>query len=300
MFARLFSHFLSCSQNAFAGKTHAVAASLCCALALSTANTALAQEGLSLDCIVEPEMTIELSSAIDGVAREITVDKSARIEKGQTLVMLESGIEQSKVALARKRSEMNEDIEAARIEYHLARRKRDRIIELFNKKSVPSFEKDEAVTNTSLAHVELKKARHQHELAMLELERAEADLALRTLTSPIDGIVVERFINPGESVKDKPLLKLAQVDPMRVEIIADSSLFGLIKEGTEAEIIIEGPKESEHSAAVTLVDGLVDAASGTFGIRLQLPNPEGNVVGGLKCKAIFNIKPPPGVYLGGF
>lgn len=267
---------------------------------LLSAQAASGKDGLSLDCIIEPEMTIELSSPIDGVAREITVDKSARIKKGQALVMLEAGIEQSKVALARKRATMKEDIESARIEYHLARRKRARIIELFNKKSVPSFEKDEAETNASLAHVELKKARHQQELAQLELARAEADLALRTLTSPIDGIVVERFINPGESVKDKPLLKLAQIDPMRVEIIADSSLFGLIKEGLEAEIIIEGPTETVHSAAVTLVDGLVDAASGTFGIRLQLPNPVGDVVGGLKCKAIFDIKPPPGVYLGGF
>lgn len=276
-------------------------AALClAALALALPSTAHSENGLSLDCIVEPEMTIELSSAIDGVVRSVPVDKSARIEKGQTLVMLESGIQQSKVALARKRSEMKEDIESARIEYHLAKRKRDRIVELFNKKSVPSFEKDEAVTNTSLAHVELKKARHQQELAKLELERAEADLALRTLTSPIDGIVVERFINPGESVKDKTLLKLAQVDPMRVEILADSSLFGLIKEGTEAEIIIEGPTETQHTAAVTLVDGLVDAASGTFGIRLQLPNPSGDVVGGLKCKAVFNVKPPPGMYTGGF
>lgn len=264
------------------------------------ATAAYANDGLSLDCIIEPEMTIELSSAIDGVAREITVDKSARIKKGQTLVMLEAGIEQSKVALARKRADMKEDIESARIEYLLAKHKRDRIIELFKKKSVPSFEKDEAVANASLAHVELKKARNNQELATLELARAEADLALRSLTSPIDGIVVERFINPGESVKDKPLLKLAQVDPMRVEIIADSSLFGLINEGTEAEIVIEGPTETTHTAAVTLVDGLVDAASGTFGIRLQLPNPVGEVVGGLKCKAIFDIKPPPGVYLGGF
>lgn len=275
-------------------------AAICAITGLGFGSHAQAKEGLTLDCIIEPEMTIELSSSIDGVVREVAVDNSDTVTKGQPLVMLESSIEEAAVALARKRADMGEDIESARIEYHLARRKRDRVIELFNKKSIPSFEKDEAVTAASLAHVELKKARHRQELAQLELARAEADLALRSLTSPIDGIVVDRFINPGESVKDKPLLTLAQVDPMRVEIIADSTLFGLISEGTEATILIEGPTETEHEAAVTLVDGLVDAASGTFGIRLHLPNPAGEIVGGLKCQATFNIKPPPGAYLGGF
>jgi len=93
---------------------------------------------------------------------------------------------------------------------------------------------------------------------------------------------------------------LQQINPLRVEILADSALFGLIKKGDEAEIIIEGPTETSQFAKVSLVDGLVDAASGTFGVRLELPNPDGDIVGGLKCRAVFPIEPPPGVYLGGF
>ena len=80
---------------------------------------------------------------------------------------------------------------------------------------------------------------------------------------------------------------------MRVEIIAGSELFGQIKEGMAAEIIIEGPQETSHPAIVSLVDSLVDAASGTFGIRLKLPNPEHDIVGGLKCKALFKLPNAP-------
>ena len=77
---------------------------------------------------------------------------------------------------------------------------------------------------------------------------------------------------------------------MRVEIIAYSELFGLIETGMEAEIIVEGPTETRHRALVTVVDGIVDAASGTFGVRLSLPNTDSTVVGGLKCRAVFHSK----------
>ena len=271
--------------------------------ALSTALASpglLAEDKLSLDCIVEPEMTIELSSAVDGVVSEVLVDKADNILQDQVLIRLEASTQQAAVALAKSRAEMEEDVQSARLAFGLAKRKRDRVLELFQKKSVPGFEKDEAVTAANIARVELHKAENQKKLAQLELERAEAELSLRSLKSPVRGIVVERFVHPGESVNDKPLLKLAQINPLRVEILADSALFGLINEGDEAEIIIEGPAETSHFAKVSLVDGLVDAASGTFGVRLSLPNPDGDIVGGLKCRAVFPIKPPPGVYLGGY
>ncbi len=108
------------------------------------------------------------------------------------------------------------------------------------------------------------------------------------LKSPIDGVVMDRYVNPGESVDDRPLLKLAKIDPMRVEIIAYSDYFGVIEPGMEADIVIEGPSESRRTATVSVVDSVVDSASGTFGVRLLLPNPDNRVIGGLKCTAEFS------------
>ena len=235
-------------------------------------------------------MTIELSSAIDGVVATVAVDKSDRITRGQVLVTLESSVEEAVVALARARADMQEEIEAKRIQRDLANSKKERVLELFRKKSIPGFEKDEVVAEAALAELELKRAYSNQKLAALELDRASADLQLRSLISPIDGVVIDRYVHPGESVKDRPLLKIAEVDPMRVEIIAYSELFGLIETGMEAEIIVEGPTETRHRALVTVVDGIVDAASGTFGVRLSLPNTDSTVVGGLKCRAVFHSK----------
>ena len=46
--------------------------------------------------------------------------------------------------------------------------------------------------------------------------------------------------------------------------------------------------KGEYEAKVTIVDKVVDAASGTFGVRLEMPNPEHRITPGLKCKVIFH------------
>lgn len=255
---------------------------------LSSLPLGISAQGLPpLDCIVEPEMSIDLSSPVNGVVREVRVDRSDPVSAGQVLATLESSVEEAAVALAELRASLDEEVEAARIQRDLAVSKMERLLELFNSSSVPGFEKDEAVAEAGLAELGYKQALSQRSLARLDLERARADLALRSIKSPITGVVVDRYLHPGESVRDQPLLKLAKIDPMRVEIIAYSEYFGRVAVGMEAEVIIEGPTETRHRARVSVVDDVVDAASGTFGIRLSLPNPDFSVIGGLKCQAVF-------------
>lgn len=92
---------------------------------------------------------------------------------------------------------------------------------------------------------------------------------------------------PGEYVDDNPVLKIAQLDPLRVEIIAAAEQFGQIKKGMHAHVEMEFANYPNIVAEVALVDKVIDAASGTFGVRLELPNKEKEIPGGLKCKIVF-------------
>ena len=121
----------------------------------------------------------------------------------------------------------------------------------------------------------------------LELERAQATLALRTVRSPVSGVVVERLKSPGEFVEDKPILRIAQLDPLRVEVIVPVGKFGTISTGMRAEVTPELARKRKYIAEVSIVDKVVDAASGTFGVRLELPNPGNFIPGGLRCSLIF-------------
>jgi membrane fusion protein (multidrug efflux system) len=57
-----------------------------------------------------------------------------------------------------------------------------------------------------------------------------------------------------------------------------------------AKVIPEAPVGGEYIAEVKIVDRVIDAASGTFGVRLELPNPNHRLQAGLKCKVIFPDK----------
>lgn len=124
-------------------------------------------------------------------------------------------------------------------------------------------------------------------LADLELQRTAAEVALRTIKSPINGVVVERFMHPGEFPKQEKILKIAQIDPLRVEVYAPVSMLGKVAVGKTAFVTPEPPMTGDYAAKITVVDRVVDAASGTFGVRLDLPNRDLKLPAGLKCTIRF-------------
>jgi multidrug efflux pump subunit AcrA (membrane-fusion protein) len=164
--------------------------------------------------------------------------------------------------------------------------------ELRAQNSVPQFEADKAQTEYELAKLELAKARELRIMARANLEMERSQLALRTIVSPIDGIVVDRYAMVGESVESRSIMKLAQVNPLKVEVIAPTEYFGLIEKGMQAEIYPEQPANQVFKATVNTVDKLIDPASGSFTVRMVLPNPDDRLVGGVNCVARFDFDTP--------
>lgn len=119
------------------------------------------------------------------------------------------------------------------------------------------------------------------------MDADEVALDLRRIRSPITGVVVERLLAPGEAAGRTPILRLAQIDPLRVDVFAPVTMLGKIRIGMGAQVVPEAPLNGAHLARVTVVDRVVDAASGTFGVRLELPNARYRLPAGLKCKVRF-------------
>ncbi len=246
-----------------------------------------ANSAATFDCVIQPTEFVELSSSVPGIIDTIAVDRSDPVEKGQEVARLKSDVEQAQVDLSKQRAGFDSEIESKRASLAFARRSQQRTQKLFNKKAVPFHVLDEAKTDAILAATELSTAQQNKRMAELELERAEATLALRTVRSPISGVVVERLKAPGEFIEDTPILRIAQLDPLRVEVIVPVGRFGTIKDGMRAEVTPELARKRKYIAQVTIVDKVVDAASGTFGVRLELPNPGNFIPGGLRCSLTF-------------
>ena len=149
---------------------------------------------------------------------------------------------------------------------------------------------DSSVERSSGAVAAAEAEMSNHYLADLQLQRTAAEVARRTIRSPINGVVVERYMSAGEYPKEEKIFKLAQIHPLRVEVYAPIAMLGKVHVGQEAIVKPEDPIAGTYKAKVTIVDRVIDAGSGTVGIRLELPNPDLKVPAGLKCTARFNSK----------
>jgi RND family efflux transporter MFP subunit len=240
-----------------------------------------------LEGLIEPYMVANLGSGARGIIETVEVDRGDFVQKGQVLATLQSGVEKATMELARTRAEIETTIRSKEAQLAFSDRKKKRYEELYKKETIPFGEMDEAETTRILAELELQEARDNKRIAELELQRAIEVLERMFIRSPIKGVVVERFLAPGEFVEEQPILKIAQIDPLNVEAIVPVEFFGSIQVGMQAEVQPEAPVGGVYSAKVKIVDQVIDAASGTFGVRLELPNPDYKLPAGLKCKIIF-------------
>jgi len=249
----------------------------------------LAGHAAEFDCLLEPSQTVEIRSAVEGLIQRVLVQRGDDVKAGQTVVELDAALERSAVAVARFRMQADGRIGAARNRMDYAQRKTRRSDELHGGSFISAQARDEAETERKLAEAELKEALENQELARLEHQRALDMLNQKTLRSPFNGVVVDRMLNPGDLAEAgngrKPILKLAKMDPLRVEVVLPLSTFGHIKAGTSARIRTEAG--DGHDAKVKVVDRVFDAASGTYGVQLELPNPAGRIPGGLRCRVEF-------------
>ena len=155
-------------------------------------------------------------------------------------------------------------------------------------KIAPQQQLEEAESQAVIAESDWQQARENKIFAELELEEASAVLALRSITSPISGVVVDRLIAPGELVsEEEPIMQLAALDPLYVEVILPASEFGTIDVDSPALVYPESPVSGEYEGRVDIVDPVIDAASGSFGVRIELPNTDLNLPAGLGCEVAF-------------
>ena len=245
------------------------------------------------DGIIEPFVIIDIGTPVDGVVLDVMVERSNIVKAGQLLLQLDASVEKAMVNKARSRARNYGEIELQKEKLAFAERAYDRMDDLYTKKAISSQKKDEVYTEVTLARQRLQKAEEEQQLAVMELKQAKALLAQRYVKSPISGIVVDRYISQGEFVDNQPLLRIAQIDPLRVEVIVPSHMFGKIKPGMKAAVLPELQEFGSQTATVSIVDRVIDAASNSFAVRLEIPNPDYIIPSGLKCAVQFIPEPAP-------
>ena len=244
------------------------------------------------ECLIEPNQTVEVRSSVEGLIEKILVKRGDYVRVGQVLVQLASSVERSAVETARFRAEAGGRLAAAQSRLDYASKKQARSQELYVQNFISAEVRDEADAERRISEAELRDAQENSELARHEYRQAQDLLNRRVLRSPFNGLVMDRMLNPGDLAEAgtgrKPILKLAQVEPLRVEVVLPIAAYGKLKNGGSASVTPEGLGGS-YTAKVLVIDRVFDSASGTFGVRLELPNTAGKLPAGIRCKVDFPV-----------
>jgi RND family efflux transporter MFP subunit len=282
--------------KAFTGSTRKCAlarlfflASLPMALVYATGAGAQEFSKQSFDCVMDPEKTVRIGSPVSGLLQVVEVERGDQVKRGQVIARITSKVEAETVALLATRAASDTVVAAQQARYNLFKKRYQRTKDLLARKVVPRERLEEVETDLTASLSELSRAQLDRAIARKELSRAKADLDLRVIRSPIDGIVVERRLNGGEYVSETGyIVSLVRLNPLRVEAFLPVRYFKSVKLGATATVRPAAPVAGKFNATVVVVDKVFDVASGTFGIRLNLPNKDGTLPAGHRCQLTFN------------
>nr|WP_284691733.1 efflux RND transporter periplasmic adaptor subunit [Pinirhizobacter soli] len=261
----------------------------CTLLALIAGTAKAANTTNTYDCLIEPTQMVELGAPVSGLIDRVLVARGDRVTRNQVLATLESHAEQAAADLARYKSQLAGPTQLAQTKIEFSQRKFSRRSDMAAEKLMSRQDSDDAEAELKQAQAELVTAKENREVAHLEYVQQSSQLALRTIRSPFDGVVVDQMMWPGEifepGATKHAVLKLAQLNPLRVRVVMPMRAFGEPVPGMQASIAPEIPAGKNYSAIVASVDRIVDAASGTFVLFMDLPNPKLDIPSGVKCKA---------------
>ena len=260
-------------------------------LVLGAGTAGAADAGAGYTCLIEPFQRVELRSPVEARIQAMHVDRGSEVKRGQVLVELDSAAEKVALEAARYRAVMEGQIKTAESKLTGAKEKFQRRDQLVAEKFISAQDRDDSLADMRIAEASLVEAKDNRRLAAIEEQRLSELLEQRRLRSPFNGVVTERLKHVGEMATTgenaRPVLRLAQTHPLRVEVVLPVALFGQLKAGQRATVETEPPLSARYQATVSIVDRVVDSASGTFGVRLELPNPQGTIPAGVKCRVNF-------------
>ena len=255
---------------------------------LLVATPSAAQDAEDYICLIEPAMVVALGAPVEGIIETINAVRGAQVRKGDVIAELESGVEQETVRIAEARANSTYGVDIAEARVDLAEKQFERADSLVKRKAGTKADRDIAEADLTAARLELLQARENAVTAEMEASRARAALERRRIRAPIDGIMLRRLIGPGEFAHSQAqIVQLASVDPLYVDVFLPTSLYNEVSVGQKAIVKPMEPIGGTYEATIDAIDQVFDAASDTFGVRLELPNPGAKLPGGVDCTLIL-------------
>jgi len=251
-------------------------------------------ETATIRAITVPSHNVELASEANGVITEVLVKEGDRVAKDQPLVQLDTKIRQASLKISEERAKSVARIASAKANLKVKKVALERQLILLKKGVASQTEVDEADFEHKYAQSLLVVAEEEKLVTGLEVERDKTILKKMTILSPLAGIVTRRIRDVGEGSHDyEPLMQIVVVDVLHVLAHVPPEMAGKLKPGTVGRLVLDDLPDSIHTCAVLVVDRVVEAASGTVRVKLELNNRDGKVAAGSKGNITFLVPTEP-------
>jgi len=189
--------------------------------------------------------TVQVGTQVSGTIRTLYVDFNSRVKKGQLIAQIdpstfEAQVQQAEANLHSAQANLDKS-NTALVD---AKRTFDRNKELYSKNLVPKSDLDTAETNYESAKAQVSSAKAQIEQAKASLDFARQNLAYTKIVSPVDGVVISRNVDVGQTVaasfQTPTLFTIAQdLTKMQIDTNVAESDIGVVKVGQDVEFSVD-------------------------------------------------------------
>jgi len=227
------------------------------------------------------------------------------VKKGTVLARLNDKLLQARVGQADASvAKAAADVETAKVKKTLANKNLDRDQRLMDKQKLPQAEYDAAVAEAATAKVAIQVADGALALARANKEEAEVNLGYTTITSPVDGIVIDRRVNVGQTVVaslNAPSLFLIAKDLRRMEIwsLVNETDIGQIHPGQTVRFDVADVTKETLKGVVkqTRLNAVMNQSVVTYTVVVEVDNADGKLIPYMSARLRFEVEGRTGVLL---
>ena len=228
--------------------------------------------------------TVQVGTQVSGIINEVYVDFNDVVEEGQVIALLdrtllEIAVNESRTSLTRSQAQ-----------YEFVDRNFERTKKLFEQQLVSEAEYDQA-------EYDMLTAQSTYESSRISLERAQRNLGYATIYAPISGKVIERNVDPGQTVAaslSTPQLFLIANDLSEMQILAsvDESDIGFIEDGQDVRFTVQAYPDDSFMGTVAQVrlQSKVQENVVNYTVVVDVSNDDGTLLPGMTATVEFLVQ----------
>lgn len=232
---------------------------------------------------IEPILQVEVGTQVSGIIAKIYADYNSMVKKGELLAVLDKTVLESELASRKS------DLASSENEYEYQVKNYTRIKQLYEKKLVSE-------SDYETASYQYQKARNSFDRSKSDLVKAQTNLSYATICSPIDGVVLSRTVDEGQTVAasfNTPTLFTIANDLTKMQVVADvdEADIGKVAEGQKVTFQVDAFPDENFEGVVTQVRLEPTTTSNvvTYEVIIDAPNPTLKLKPGLTANITIYI-----------